>query len=157
MYSVVSELDLELSRVIRAPRAQVWNAWVDPTRLAQWWIPKPMLCRVLSLDVRPGGSFVTQMSENGEDFLPHLTGCFLDAVEQKRIVYTNSLTGGWRPASKGFVTAIIDLADHPDGTLYRAVALHKSRADRETHEELGFHDGWGTVVAQLAQLVETSN
>jgi uncharacterized protein YndB with AHSA1/START domain len=32
--------------------------------------------------------------------------------------------------------------------------MHKNRADRDTHEKLGFHDGWGTVAAQLAQLVE---
>jgi hypothetical protein len=32
--------------------------------------------------------------------------------------------------------------------------MHKSNADRNMHEELGFYDGWGTVAAQLATLVE---
>ncbi|WP_206185309.1 SRPBCC domain-containing protein [Sphingosinicella sp. CPCC 101087] len=94
------------------------------------------------------------MSENGRPFVPHLSACFLDVIHEERIVYTNALTGGWRPAANGFVTAIITLADHPDGTAYRAQALHKSRADREKHEALGFHEGWGTVVAQLANLLE---
>ncbi len=155
MQTATAELDLEVSRLIKAPRERVWNAWVDPKWLAQWWIPRPMICRVVSLDVQPGGAFVTEMSENGQPFVPHLSACFLDVVPMKRIVYTNALTGGWRPAEHGFVTAIITLSDHPDGTQYRAQALHKSRADREKHEELGFHDGWGTVVAQLAKLVET--
>lgn len=150
----VGELDLEVTRVIKAPRARVWNAWTDPVQLSQWWIPQPMLCRVVSLDLRPGGAFVTEMSADGRQFSPHLTGCFLDVKEKERIVYTNSLTGGWRPAENGFVTAIITFGDHPDGTSYRALALHKSRADRDRHQELGFYDGWGTVLGQLANLVE---
>ncbi len=154
MQTVTAELDLEVSRIIRAPRDRVWYAWVDPERLAQWWIPHPLTCRVVSLDVQPGGAFVTEMREDDGPFGPHLSACFLDVIPKERIVYTNALTGGWRPAAHGFVTAIITLADHPDGTLYRVQALHKSRADREKHEELGFHDGWGTVVAQLAELVE---
>jgi hypothetical protein len=32
--------------------------------------------------------------------------------------------------------------------------MHKSRADRDRHVELGFHDGWGTVARQLAALAE---
>jgi hypothetical protein len=32
--------------------------------------------------------------------------------------------------------------------------MHKNRTDRDKHEEMGFHDGWGTVTAQLAALVE---
>ena len=151
----VAELDLEVSRIIKAPRERVWRAWVDPERLAKWWIPHPMACRVVSLDLQPGGAFVTEMSENGGPFVPHLSACFLDVLPRERIIYTNALTGGWRPAEHGFVTAIITLSDHPEGTRYCAQALHKSRADREKHEELGFHDGWGTVVAQLAKLVET--
>jgi uncharacterized protein YndB with AHSA1/START domain len=154
---VTTELDLEITRIIKAPRQRVWQAWVDPDRLAQWWIPRPARCRVVSLEVYPGGSFVTEMSEGGGPFVPHLTACFLDIGEGERIVYTNALSGGWRPAANGFVTAIITLADHPDGTAYRAQALHKSHADREKHERLGFHDGWGTVAAQLADLVEADS
>ncbi|MGV0875909.1 SRPBCC domain-containing protein [Martelella sp. FLE1502] len=109
------------------------------------------------MDVRLGGAFVTEMSENDGPFVPHLSACFLDVLAGRRIIYTNAPTGGWRPAANGFVPAIITLSDHPDGTHYRAQALHKSRADREKHEELGFHDGWGTVVAQLAELAETKS
>jgi uncharacterized protein YndB with AHSA1/START domain len=148
------DLDLEIARIIKAPRSRVWAAWANPEKLAQWWIPRPLICRVVSLDLHPGGAFVTEMSENNGAFAPHLSACFLDVVHEERIVYTNMLTGGWRPAAKGFVTAVITLADHPDGTEYRARALHKSPADRQKHEELGFHDGWGTVVAQLADFVE---
>jgi uncharacterized protein YndB with AHSA1/START domain len=32
--------------------------------------------------------------------------------------------------------------------------MHKARAEKERHEELGFYDGWGAVIGQLAALVE---
>lgn len=153
-YTPNPTLDLTTSRIIRAPRALVWSAWSDPVNFAQWWIPAPTKCKVVAMDLCPGGSFVTQMSEAGGPFVPHVTACFLDVAEAERIVFTNALTGGWRPAEHGFMTAVITFADHPQGTEYTALAMHKSGADRQKHEEMGFHDGWGTVAAQLAALVE---
>jgi uncharacterized protein YndB with AHSA1/START domain len=86
--------------------------------------------------------------------VPHLDACFLAVDEMERIVFTNCLLGGWRPAERGFMSAVITFREHPEGTDYHAHAMHKNRADRDTHERLGFHDGWGTVAAQLARLVE---
>lgn len=154
MHMVKNELDLETSRIIRAPRARVWNAWADPGRLSQWWVPKPARCRVVDLELRPGGAFVTEMAENDGPFGPHLSACFLDVAWEERIVFTNTLTGGWRPAANGFVTAVIAFREHPEGTEYTTLAMHKDRSDRDRHIELGFHDGWATVAAQLAELVE---
>jgi uncharacterized protein YndB with AHSA1/START domain len=152
--SINPELDLTISRVIKAPRSLIWNAWTDPSSFEQWWIPAPAKCKVMAMDLRPGGAFVTQMSENGGDFTPHLSACFLAVDKAERIVFTNALTGGWRPAEQPFMTAIVTLQDHPDGTDYRAHVMHKSNADRNMHDELGFYDGWGTVIGQLARLVE---
>jgi uncharacterized protein YndB with AHSA1/START domain len=151
-----SELDLTISRVIAAPRSRVWRAWADPARLAQWWIPAPATCEVVALDLRPGGAFETRISEDGGEYQPHLSGCFLEIVEGERIVFTNALLGGWRPAENPFITAIITLEDHPEGTSYVAHVMHKNNADRAMHEELGFYNGWGTVIEQLAHLVEDS-
>jgi uncharacterized protein YndB with AHSA1/START domain len=150
------DLDLTLARVIRAPRATVWRAWTDPTRLAQWWIPAPSRCKVDRLEVRPGGAFVTQLSDDGADFVPHMDAAFLVVDELERIVFTNAIDSAWRPAEAAPVamTAEITLRDHPDGTDYRIVVRHGDPAARALHEKLGFEDGWGTVTAQLADMAE---
>jgi uncharacterized protein YndB with AHSA1/START domain len=148
------DLDLSVSRIIKAPRQAVWRAWTTPERFEQWWIPKPTKCKVVEMDLKPGGSFITQMSDDGGAFQPHVTGCFLAVDEMERIVFTDTLLGGWRPAEQSFLTAVITFKDHADGTDYSAYAMHKSQADRKNHEEMGFHDGWGTVTRQLAELVE---
>ncbi|MEV5893445.1 SRPBCC domain-containing protein [Nonomuraea fuscirosea] len=152
------DLDLALERVIRAPRATVWNAWTDPARLERWWIPAPLACRVDRLDPRPGGAFVTRMSEGGAEFVPHLDACFLAVDELERIVFTNAITSSWRPASPAPVamTATITFADHPDGTDYRVLVRHGDPESRARHDKLGFADGWGTVTAQLAALAESA-
>jgi uncharacterized protein YndB with AHSA1/START domain len=152
--SVHQDLDLSVTRVIHAPLASVWNAWTDPASFEQWWIPAPQICRVRDMDLRPGGSFRTEMSDDGTDFSPHITGCFLAVEERERIVFTDALVADWRPAESSFVTAVITMRDHPDGTDYTATAMHRNVADRDRHEELGFHEGWGTVTRQLAELVE---
>lgn len=148
------DLDLTISRVIKAPRVAIWSAWADPRSFEQWWIPAPARCKVIEMNLVPGGAFVTEISEDGGGFVPHLNACFLDVDDLRRIVFTNALTGGWRPAEQPFMTASITLNDHPEGTDYAAHVMHRSNADRAMHAEMGFYDGWGTVIGQLADFVE---
>ncbi|MGI9821957.1 SRPBCC domain-containing protein [Agromyces sp. Marseille-Q5079] len=150
------ELDLTLHRLIRASRGEIWKAWTDPSLLERWWVPAPTLARVEVLDVSPGGGFVTSMSEDGQEFVPHTDSVFLLVEEQRRLVFTNAVTSSWRPAAPQpvAITAEIMLDDHLDGTDYRVIVRHGDPADRARHEELGFFDGWGAVTAALATLVE---
>jgi uncharacterized protein YndB with AHSA1/START domain len=150
------DLDLALERVIKAPPATVWRAWTDPAAFVRWWLPAPLHCRVERLDVRPGGGLVTSMSEDGAVFVPHSDACFLVVEEGRRLVFTNAVDSAWRPAAPAPVamTAEIILAEHPDGTEYRALVRHGDPEARARHEELGFDDGWGTVAAQLAAVAE---
>ena len=151
------DFDLSISRIIKAPRQLVWNAWSEPAIFERWWVPAPYKCRVVAMDLRPGGDFATRMSENGRPFTSHVSGCFLDVAPRERIVFTNVLTGGWRPATSFYpapLTAVITLTDHPDGTEYVCDVMHGNRADCQRHDELGFFEGWNTVVGQLAAVVE---
>jgi uncharacterized protein YndB with AHSA1/START domain len=149
-------LDLTLERLIRAPRQAVWRAWTEPGLLVQWWLPAPAVARVDRLEVRPGGGFVTSMSEDGGDFGPHTDSIFLVVEEERRLVFTNAIDSAWRPATPDPVsmTAEILFDDHPEGTSYRAIVRHGDPAQRDRHEELGFYDGWGAVTEALARLVE---
>ena len=149
-------LDLTISRIIEAPREAVWEAWADPSSFEKWWLPEPEKCKVEAMELQSGGAFRTLMSSDGNDWRPHLDACFLAVDDFERIVFTNSLTAGWRPASgKLLMTAVITLSDHPDGTEYISYVMHEDSAARDLHEEMGFQDGWGTVIEQLATLVES--
>ena len=152
----MSKSELTISRHIAAPPAAVWDAWSDPAKLAQWWIPAPIICRVDQLDLRPGGGFVTRMREEGAtDFQPHVDGCFLEAIPNERLVFTTVLTEGWQPVDPWLaLTAILTFEAKDGGTLYSARVLHKTPEDSAKHEEMGFYEGWGTAIGQLAAMLE---
>lgn len=150
------DLDLTLQRVIRAPREAVWRAWTDPSQLEQWWVPAPTVARVDQLELRPGGAFVTRMSDDGVDFVAHMDALFIVVDDRQRLVFTNVIDSAWRPANPSPVamTAEITFGEHPEGTDYRVVVRHGDPAARARHEDLGFMDGWGTVTEQLAGFAE---
>jgi len=150
------DLDLTLQRVIRAPRAVVWRAWTEPSQLEQWWVPAPAVARVDRLEARPGGAFVTRISDDGVEFGPHMDASFLVVDDRERLVFTNAVDSRWRPTRPDPIAMVAEivLRDHPDGTDYRVVVRHGDPAARARHEELGFFDGWGAVTGQLAAFVE---
>jgi uncharacterized protein YndB with AHSA1/START domain len=148
---------LTVTRIIKAPPAIVWKAWSTPEHLAKWWIPAPIECQVVKLDLRPGGGFETRMREDEGEFQPHVQACFLEVVPEVRLVWTTVLTEGWQPVEPWLaLTAIITFEAQEGGTRYSARVLHRNAADSRKHEELGFHEGWGTAIDQLAEFAERS-
>jgi uncharacterized protein YndB with AHSA1/START domain len=159
--------DLVLERIMDAPRELVWRAWTDSEHLKSWWAPKPYQTVECEIDLSPGGIFYTRMI-GPDGFDSPGTGCVLEVIEGEKIVWTSALLPGYRPAPEASqdcgafpFTAIVTLEDAGEGrTRYRAVAMHRDQADRDAHEKMGFHDGWGTCAAQLeevaAGLVETA-
>ena len=150
--------DLVIEKVLDAPRDLVWKAWATPELLRQWWAPRPYRTPECELELRPGGKFYTRMT-GPDGFDASGTGCFLEVIAGERIVWTSALLPDFRPAAAiedcgGFpFTALVTLADADGGrTLYRAVAMHRSEADREVHANMGFVEGWGKCADQLGEV-----
>ena len=147
--------DLTISRFINAPRSAVWKAWSERKHFEQWWIPAPLQCKAVKLDLRPGGGFETLMREGNGEFQPHVEGCFLEVVLEQRLIFTTSLIEGWRPAEPWLaLTAIMTFMSEGAGTRYMAHVLHRNDADSRKHEDMGFYSGWGTTIDQLAGVAE---
>jgi uncharacterized protein YndB with AHSA1/START domain len=146
---------LVLSRIIDAAPEKLYRAWTEPDLLKRWFCPRPWGVARATLDVRPGGiCHVVMLSPEGEEF-PN-PGIYLDVIPQRRLVFTDAYVEAWIPSDKPFMTGVIDFEGLGDGrTRYTARALHWTGADRETHEKMGFHEGWGKATDQLAELVAT--
>lgn len=154
------ELDLVLERYVDVPREIVWKAWTDVEQLKQWFVPKPWSVADCRIDIRPGGEFYTVMrSPEGEEFPS--SGCFLEAVENERLVFTSALLPGFRPAVRPTgdhelpFTAFILLESDGTGTRYRAIAIHGDADTRKTHEDMGFESGWGAALDQMVEMIES--
>jgi uncharacterized protein YndB with AHSA1/START domain len=145
--------ELTISRLVNAPRSVVWKAWAEPQHFEKWWIPEPIKCKVVTMDMRAGGGFETLMSENGGEFQPHVEGCFLEIVLREKIVFTTVLGEGWLPLEPWLaITAIITMEDEGAGTRYSARVFHKTPADCQKHDDMGFQEGWGTGIDQLGKV-----
>jgi uncharacterized protein YndB with AHSA1/START domain len=141
-------LDLVLERVVDVSPALVWEAWTKPEHIRHWFTPKPWTVTDCEIDLRPGGIFRTTMrGPEGQEF-PNI-GCYLEVVPQTRLVFTDALLPGYRPAPNPFFTAIVELKAEGIGTRYTAIAMHRDEDGRKKHEEMGFHAGWGTALDQL--------
>ena len=159
---MTDKLDLVLERTIDAPVELVWKAYTDPEHLKQWFAPRPYQITECDLDLKPGGVFrIRMVGPDGFDTGHGTPGCVLEVATNRKLSWTSALGPGYRPNEAGEgcdsfpMTAIVTFEDAGNGkTAYKAVALHKNEADRETHEKMGFHDGWGTVAGQLEEYAQ---
>ena len=149
-----ADRDLMLTRLIDAPPDKVYRAWTEPELLKQWFAPLPWTTPHAEMDVRPGGSsLVVMRGPDGTEF-PN-PGVYLEVVANKRLVATDAFTQAWVPSAKPFMTLVLTFDDVAGKTQYTALARHWSVEDREAHEKMGFHEGWGICTDQLEALVKT--
>lgn len=155
-FPVNPDLDLVLERQIDVSPEAVWRAWTEPALMTQWFTPKPWTTALVEIELHPGGQFRTLMrGPEGEEF--DGTGCILEVVESRRLVWTSALGPGFRPQEGpegGFTfTAVIEMEPIGSGCLYRATAIHGGPESKKEHETLGFNDGWGKALDQLVELM----
>lgn len=152
--STTADRELVLTRLIDAPREKLYRAWTDPAVLTKWFAPAPYTTPKAEMDVRPGGANVIVMrSPEGQD-MPN-RGVYLEVVPNERLVFTDAYTTAWQPSEKPFMTVILTFENEGGKTRYTARVRHWTVADREAHEKMGFHEGWGRCTDQLAKLVAT--
>jgi len=147
--------DLVLTRIIDVPAAKLFQCWTTPDLLPLWFCPPPWKVSKAVMDLRAGGaSVVTMQGPNGE--LVDNPGIYLEVIPNQKLVFTDAYTSAWVPSAKPFMTAIITFEDLGDGkTRYTAIARHWTAEDKATHEQMGFHEGWGVAADQMAALAAT--
>ena len=146
--------DLVLTRLLDAPADKLYRCWTEPALLVQWFVPEPWSVARVDVDVRPGGrSLVVMRSPEGQE-VPN-DGVYLEVVPNRRLVFTDAYRAGWIPSDKPFMTAIVSFEPLGDQTRYTATVRHWNEQDRKTHEDMGFHTGWGICADQLEALART--
>ena len=149
-----NDRELVLTRLIDAPREKLYRCWTEPALLKQWFAPKPYETPVVEVSVRPGGSnLIVMRGPDGTDMPSR--GVYLEVVPNERLVFTDAFTEAWQPSAKPFMTVVLTFEKQGDKTLYTARVHHWTVEDRDAHEKMGFHAGWGICTDQLAALAAT--
>ena len=146
--------ELVVTRLIGAPREKLWRCWTEPKLMVQWFTPPPWQTIHAETDVRPGGSGTVVMQGPDGQQMPN-RGVYLEVIKNEKLVFTDAYTKAWEPSAKPFFTGVLTFEDQGGKTLYTARALHWTKEDCETHEKMGFHQGWGIATDQMAALART--
>jgi uncharacterized protein YndB with AHSA1/START domain len=161
------KLDLQFERLVDIPPELVWAAWTRPEHIKHWFTPAPWKTIECEIDLRPGGIFSTMMqSPEGANF-PNI-GCYLELVENRRLVFTNAMAPGFRPASPEIAggenntetggafafTAVVSMEPQAAGCRYTATVLHQSERGCRQHAAMGFETGWSKALEQLVAYMQ---
>lgn len=146
------ETDLKIEKVIAAHPATIWRCLTEPALIEQWLCPKPWAAHDVVIEPIPGGTFHTPMrGPNGEQ-MDEGAGCILVAEPEKAFAFTDAMGPGFHPRGSGFLTGVYLLEPTEAGTKVTTMSLHNDAAARTQHAEMGFFEGWGTALDQLAEL-----
>ena len=148
-----SDTDLVISRSLKASPANIWKCWTTPDYVKQFLVPRPHTVTECDIDLRVGGRFNTIFLIEGKE--QKNKGVFLEIVNQEKLVFTDFYLEGWKPSTEQFMTAIVQLVPNKDGgTELTIIVRHRSKENRENHENMGFFDGWNIVIDQLENLAK---
>ena len=83
---------VRLTRLIRAPREAVYDAWLDPKIRRQWWCAaEDMTCGVCDIDASEGGAYRINMTKGGDEWVT--VGEFVELDRPNKLVFTWSWEG----------------------------------------------------------------
>jgi uncharacterized protein YndB with AHSA1/START domain len=145
-------LKLELTRVIKASRQRVFDAWTRPEMIRQWFGPGRMTVPETETDARVDGAYsITMrgaMEPGGVENTGHVTGRYIRVEPYDLLAFT--WTANWAPGEESLVT--ITLRDVEGGTEMKLV--HEGFATEESQK--GHTRGWTSGLEKLQQLVESN-
>lgn len=81
--------EIILSRIVRAPRNIVFQAWTSPEKLAEWWGPKGFTITIESFNMTTAGEWKFVMhSPDGINYSNRVV--FIEVLEPERISFSQS-------------------------------------------------------------------
>lgn len=129
-------LTTEVRRELAAPTEQVFAAWTEPDRLANWFWPFPA---TYELDVRPGGAFYF-----GSDVIG-VGGRFREVLPQRRLVYS------WIWDGESVETTVCaEFRPIPAGT--ELMLTHSDNLDEQTRDN--HQQGWSDCIDRLGPFLQ---
>jgi uncharacterized protein YndB with AHSA1/START domain len=149
-----------LRQAIRAPRAVVYRALLDPQAIAQWRVPTGMTAHVHAFEAREGGTFRVSLTYDAPDAQGKTSahtdtyhGHFQQLVRDEKIVEVMEFETS-DPAMQGEMTITTTLRDDDSGaggTIVEGTHEGLPRGVRPEDNELGWRDAF----AKLARYCET--
>lgn len=134
-------------RVLTAPPAKVYRAFLEPDAVASWLPPYGFLCTVHALDARVGGSHRMSFRNFSTGNAHSFGGEYLELVPDERLRYTDRFDD---PNLPGEMLVTVQLKAVPCGT---EMSVEQSGIPDVIPLD-ACHLGWQQSLERLAKLVE---
>lgn len=149
-------LKLEITRVIKASKQRIFDAWTRPEFVRQWFGPEGKMCSAAETDPRVGGAYMLELKgscdagvEGGIDMsrTSRATGKYVKVQPWDLLVFT--WTGDWNPDEETLVT--VALRDVDGGTEIKLThERFATEASRDQHQH-----GWTGSMDRLVRFAES--
>ncbi len=137
---------LYVTRIYNAPREAVFDAWINTSKIEQWWGCAQTTAVQSDIEPKLGGKFNHIMTLKGVGDYP-MSSCFTEYDPPAKLAYTAEATDN-APAMK----VTVEFLEHPDGTEVRLV-----------HEGLPedfiqyVRPGWTAAFDKLEKFLQTAS
>ncbi len=134
---------LKIERDYDATPERVFQAWLDPELVKQWYAPSDeMTVPVAEIDAREGGAYRIVMSQGDEQF--DVRGIYREIVAPSKLVFT----WAWQTAPEDETLVTVEIAESDRGC--KLTLTHEGLTDPESR---GRHEqGWSGCLDRLAQV-----
>jgi uncharacterized protein YndB with AHSA1/START domain len=152
MTTAIAGKEVNITRIIKAPRVLVWRAWTDPVQVAAWWGPQGFTNPHCVWDARPGGAILVHMrgpKDSPFDFVMPMKGKFHEVVAPERLVLTSTAMEDDDGVAQLETHNTITLQEHAEGTKLSVHAVVVKVMPAAQNAINGMQAGWMQSLEKL--------
>lgn len=143
---------LKLTRVIKASRGRVFEAWTDPRMMTKWFGTPTTTALGVTMDLQVGGRYSVEMAGGGADKAGEKTvmrveGVYREIVPVERLSFTWNAV--WSPDETLVTVSLREVAEGTEVTL-----THSGFSDESSVK--AHNSGWESSLEKLAKVVESA-
>ncbi|HLK28575.1 MAG TPA: SRPBCC family protein [Puia sp.] len=151
LQTAAPDKELTLTRIFKAPRETVFNAWIDVNQLAKWWGPGGFTNPVCQIDAKPNGKIYIEMKAPDGVVYP-MKGEFIEIIKPEKIVF---MSGALDKNGKTIFEVMNTVTFEEDGgnTKLTLHAVVNDVSDEAKPYVGGMDEGWSQSLVRLEELV----
>ena len=149
-YATPTDTQVQVTRVVNAPRKTVFEVYTTPKHLQKWLLGPPgWTMPICEFDARPGGAWrYVYRKDNGEEMT--LSGTVREFTPPERVVTTET----WGPQWPETLNTVV-FTELAGQTTITVTVTYPSKEARDAALQTGMKEGMDQGFAKLDALLET--
>ena len=147
-YTTPTDREVVITRVVKAPRRLVFDAWTNPKHVPHWLLGPPgWSMPVCEIDLRPGGSW-HYVWRKGDGSEMDMRGDYREVVPPERVVSTET----WGPEWPETLNTVV-FTEQNGLTTITLTVLNVSKQVRDAALKTGMKEGMDHAFDRLDELL----